>query len=482
MPKVLLINPPFNINKENYDSSISVGLLSIATYLNDNGIDVEIIDGVRQKNYLNLIKEKAPDCNFAGISVMTTQVPAALKASELIKEINPECQIIWGGPHPSFFTDQTARHPLIDVVCYGEGELPMLDIVNQKSLNQISGIAFKKGGEIAISLSQGLHDPTQMPLFKWELMPEKILQDLYLVPSLTSRGCPHRCAFCINAILKCNWRPRTVDQVLEDIRSIKTSPYFKGKKLRFWDENFFVDIKRAKGIINGMIESDLVIPWETTVRANYLKDGMIDEEFLKKIKESGCYLLSFGAESGCPRILKKIKKDIDPEDVLRSAEMCLKYDIIPQYSFMAGLPGETKDEVMETLKLIDRLVKLGDRIQILGPQAFRPYPGSELYAECLQSGWQEPRSLQEWSETARDQLNYLDVSRFPWLENPDFVESLEAYVRFGAHSIKSALGSTVKATKWLKLPFVLLCQMRWKLKFFGFPWDYKLAKRFVTKT
>ena len=64
MSKVLLINPPFNIAKENYDSSISVGLLSIATYLHSKGIGAEIIDGVRQMNYLDLIKEKASQAGF----------------------------------------------------------------------------------------------------------------------------------------------------------------------------------------------------------------------------------------------------------------------------------------------------------------------------------------------------------------------------------------------------------------------------------
>ncbi|MBU2472931.1 radical SAM protein, partial [Patescibacteria group bacterium] len=278
------------------------------------------------------------------------------------------------------------------------------------------------------------------------------------------------------------WRTRTAEQVLDDLEIIKSREYFKGKKLRFWDENFFVDIERAKDVIDGMIKRDLIIPWETTVRANYLKEGMIDEEFIKKLKQSGCYLLSFGAESGCPRILKKIKKDIMPEDIINSAKMCLEYDIIPQYSFMAGLPGETRKEVMETLKLIDQLVKMSDQVQILGPQAFRPYPGSELYKECLAAGWQEPKSLDQWGETIKDELNYLDISKFPWLDNPGFIESLEAYVRFGAHSIKSAMGSTIKASKFLKLSFVLLCKLRWKMKCFWFPWDYKLAKRFVTKT
>jgi len=481
MPKVLLINPAFNINKENYDSSISVGLLSIATYLNSQNIEVSIIDGVRQKDYLKLVEKKVKDYDYVGISVMTTQIPQALKVSRLTKESNPDCKIVWGGPHPSFFIKQTARHTLIDIVCFGEGELTMLHIVNKKPLAEIKGIAYQSGNEIIVNQPQELHDPKKMPLFNWKLVPKEILNNLHLIPSLTSRGCPHRCTFCINAILKNRWRTRTAEQVLNDLEIIKSREYFKGKKLRFWDENFFVDIERAKQIIDGIIKRDLITPWETTVRANYLRQGMIDEEFIKKLKQSGCYLLSFGAESGCPRILKKIKKDIMPEDVINSAKMCLKHGIIPQYSFMAGLPGETRKEVMETLRLIDELVELSDQVQILGPQAFRPYPGSELYKECLAAGWQEPKSLDQWEETVKDELNYLDISKFPWLDNPGFIESLEAYVRFGAHSIRSAMGSTIKAAKFLKLPFILLCQLRWKMKFFRLPWDYKLAKRFVTK-
>lgn len=482
--KILLINPPFNIAKENYDSSISVGLLSVATFLDAKGMKVEIVDGVRQKNYLELIKEKIKNCEIAGLSVMTTQVGKALEISKLIKEINPNCKIVWGGMHPTFFPKQTAEYPLIDIVCVGEGEYTALEIAQGKPLNEIKGIAYReKSGEVKINPARELCDPKQMPLFNWDLEPQEILENIKLVPSLTSRGCPHRCTFCVNAILKNFWRPRTAEQVLEDLRFIKNKTYFAGKKLRFWDENFFVDMERAKKIINGMLAENLSRPWETTVRANYLRAGMIDDELMMKLKETGCYLLSFGAESGCPRILKKIKKDIDPEDVLNSAKMALRHGIIPQYSFMIGLPDETRSEMMATLKLIDKLVKLSPKVQILGPQAFRPYPGSELYAECLQSGWKEPKTLSEWAKVAENELNYLSVKNFPWVmaKDKDFVESMEAYVRFGAHSIKSAMGSSVKAKKWLKLGFVLLCKLRWKLKVFWWPVEFKLAKGFVTK-
>ncbi|MDD4902803.1 MAG: radical SAM protein, partial [Patescibacteria group bacterium] len=406
-----------------------------------------------------------------------------LKISQAIKEANPACKIIWGGSHPTFFPEQTVKNDLIDIVCVGEGEETILEIVSGKNLKDIDGIIYKEGKNIFANKSHSLHDPAQMPLFNWDLVPRQILERVALVPSLTSRGCPHRCTFCINAILKNRWRPRTALQVLEDLRVIKSKDYFRGKPVRFWDENFFVDMARAGAIVEGMIKNDLTIPWETTVRANYIREGMIDDKFLAKMRRSGCYLLSFGAESGCPRLLKKMKKDINPDDVVNSAKAALKHGILPQYSFMIGLPGEARSEMMETLDLIDKLVKLSPKIQILGPQAFRPYPGSELYDECVASGWKEPQSLEEWAKLSQGELNYLSIENFPWVkkEDKDFVESMEAYVRFGAHGIRSALGSSVKAQKLLKLGFILICQLRWKFKFFAWPVEYKIAKRFVTK-
>jgi len=481
MKKVLLINPPFNIAKANYDSSVSVGLLSIASYLDAKGIKVKILDGAREKNFWLDLEKEILASDWAGLSVMTTQVPGALKISEAIKKINPNCKIIWGGTHPTFFPEQTIKNGLIDIISYGEGEEAFYEIASGKKLSEINGILYKEGERVIKNPPRELIAPAAMPLFNWGLVSLEILEKLYLIPSLTSRGCPHRCTFCINAILQNNWRARAVEQVLDDLKIIKSKDYFAGKPLRFWDENFFVDLKRARAIVDGMILRDLTIPWETTVRAGYLKEGLIGDDFMAELKRSGCYLLSFGAESGSPEILKKIKKEITPEEIINSAKSCLRHDIIPQYSFMIGLPGETKKDMFMTLDLIDKLIKLSDKVQILGPQAFRPYPGSTLYQECVASGWKEPQSLEEWSHLIADELSYLTVQNFPWVRDKDFVESMEAYVRFGAHNIKSAMGSSVKAQRLIKLAFVLLCKLRWKLKFFVWPVEFKLAKRFVTK-
>lgn len=483
---VLLINPPFNISKSNYETSISVGLLSLASYLDQVGIEVKIIDAVRQKDYLELIQKELTKTDLVGLSVMTMQVSSALKISKLIKELDPQMPLVWGGVHSTLFPEQTVNHPLVDIAVFGEGEQTLLEIVgafeNKSGFKNILGLAYQDNGKIIINKPRPFLKIDDIPLPNWSLLAMEILANVSLIPTHTSRGCPHQCAFCINSITCNKWRGYSAELVLKDLEIIKQQLYFQGKPMRFWDENFFTDIQRAKTIIHGMIEKNLIIPWETTVRVDYIRNDLIDGDFLGLLKKSGCYLLSYGGESGSERVLKKINKGIKPEQIIYSAKQTLNQGIIPQYSFMVGLPGETKKDIYQTIKLIDRLVKLSPQIQILGPQTFRPYPGSVLFQECVSSGWSAPDSLDDWAKVVENELNYLSPRNFPWVKNIDLVESLEAYVRFGAHTIKSALGSTVKANKIVKLFFILLCQLRWKLKFFKWPIEFKIARRAVTKT
>lgn len=486
MKKVLLVNPAFNIAKEKYDTSISVGLLCLGSYLAQAGIEILIIDGARQKDYREKIKAVLPEVDCVGLSVMTSQIASALEISEMIKYFDKNIKIVWGGFHPTFFAKQVANHRLVDVAVLHEGEATMLELVKSfrnpaSSLQSIKGIVFKNEQNAIVETGRRAFVKfDDLPLPKWEIMPEEVLWNLEIVPTHTSRGCPHRCTFCVNAITQNLWRWRSPEKVLRDLEIISRKPYFKGKPVRFWDENFFVNIPRAKQIIKGMIDKKLNLRWETTIRANYLNKRMVDDAMVKEMKKSGCYLLSFGAESGSDVILKKLEKGITREQILTSADKCSANKIIPQYSFMVGLPGEKREDINQTLSLIDSLIKKSGRIQILGPQAFRPYPGSKLYEECVESGWREPDSLEQWAKVMQDQLNYLSPRQFPWLFNPGLVESLEAYVRFGAHPLKSALGSTVKANKILKLGFIILCKLRWKLKFFIWPVEFYIAQKYIT--
>jgi len=485
MKKLLLINPAFNIAKAKYDSSLSVGLLCLASYLHKRGVLVRIIDCARQENWQKVLEDELPATGYIGFSVMTTQIPSALQIAWQIRQKYPWIKLIWGGSHVTFFPEDSLKNSFVDFVVLNEGEATLFELiqnfedVRHQDFSKIKGLAWKKDDKIFINEPRPLLPMAEIPLPNWELMPDEVLTRLELVPTHTSRGCPHRCAFCINAITKNRWRQRQPEAVLQDLRVIKSMPAFVNKKLRFWDENFFVDLKRAQHIIDGMIVEGLTMPWETTIRADYFSRPQMSDEFLEKLKKSGCYLLSFGAESGSPKILNKLDKDITREQILQSAQRCLRYEIIPQYSFMAGLPGETNKDMMMTVSLIDDLVRLDKRVQILGPQAFRPYPGSTLYQECLADGWQEPKGLREWAGAVENELSYLTPYQFPWVKNPDLVDSLEAYTRFGALSFESAIGSTVKAAKILKVIFSAICKLRWRLRFFKWPIEYKLAKKYI---
>ena len=142
MSKILLINPPFNIPKANYDSSISVGLLSIATYLDFKGVRVKMLDAARQANFWTELEKEIPEAAFVGLSVMTTQVPGALKISRAVRKLNPKCKIIWGGTHPTFFPRETIAHPLVDIVISGEGEESFYEIATGKNLAEVNGILY----------------------------------------------------------------------------------------------------------------------------------------------------------------------------------------------------------------------------------------------------------------------------------------------------------------------------------------------------
>jgi len=483
MSKVLLINPQFNIPRANYDRSLSMGLLCIATYLDQRGIEVKIVDGARQSDYINLIKNELPNVDFAGISVMTTQLPSALAISKIIKKYNNKIPIIWGGFHPTLFPESTTSHPLVDIAVIGEGEETLWEIINNKgkNLDSIKGIAFKKKGKIILTSKRPLLKMENLPLSNWGLMPQEIINNLLQIPIHTSRGCPHRCTFCVNAITKNQWRARPPEQVIRDIKNTLSKTYPDKNHIVFWDENFFTDKNRVEIILQKIIENNIKVHWSAGCRADYLNNNFINDDFLNLMKKSGCELLSMGAESGSIRILEKIKKDITPRQILYSAKQCTKYNIDSMYSFMAGLPGETWQEIKKTLHLIDKLIKIDQSVKIIGPQTFRPYPGSTLFEECVSTGWHPPSSIEEWSKSMSGELNYLEPNQLPWLKNPDIIESLDVVVRLGANPIKYAWKLEVKANKILKFLFILLCKIRWKLKFFRLPIEYKLAKRFITK-
>jgi len=478
--KILLIYPKFH--KLDFDAkSYPLGILTIGTLLRKQGYQVKLIDFLVEDNPLDIL-EKELDDNIlcVGVSVMTPQIPNALEISEVIKNYNKNIPVIWGGIHPTLFPKQTIVNPLINFLITGEGEISfpkLLEFFNNKGdLDNISGLVYEKDNKIIKNQEKDLIDLNDLPILDYSLLSSKTLKFDSIILN-TSRGCPYRCAFCVNiALHNRKWRFQKSEKVLEELDYIVNKLGYK--KLKFQEDNFFVDRNRVSKIMERIKQKNLKFKWVTNCRVDYFRDDYINDQFLAKLKESGCYKLMFGAESGSQRLLDFLVKDIKIEQVINSAKLCQKHGIRANYSFMCALPTETKKERIQTLKLIDKLLAIGPEIEIISPQPYRPYPGDELARQCEKIGYKFPEKLEDWPTVVAKSLDSSssNLEDFPWIKNPNEIR-LQRVCSIIVTSRKT-LDNYIKKYPIYLAPLIILFylfeKLRWKLKFFGFPLEYWL--------
>jgi radical SAM superfamily enzyme YgiQ (UPF0313 family) len=198
------------------------------------------------------------------------------------------------------------------------------------------------------------------------------------------------------------------------------------------DDFFFGDIERVKKIANHLIKKKYNIKWEATIRADLFNDNRVNDEVLALIRKAGCYSLGMGFESGSDRILKKIKKNITTKNILFAVEQCDKYCITPRGSFICGYPTETKEEVKLTGKLILQLINICPRGIYYSPSLLRPYPGAELYKECLTYGFHEPKSLREWTRQYFKFGLYMSAKELKWIKYPNWIRNYQIYLHLAS--------------------------------------------------
>jgi anaerobic magnesium-protoporphyrin IX monomethyl ester cyclase len=447
MSKVLLVYPASNPEKrgtelDNYRlGELPIGLMSLAGFLESRGHIIRVIDArAYPKDEVNrMLKQQINDADCVGLSVMSIQVKHALALTQLIKENDRDMPVVWGGIHPTLFPEQTANDPLIDYVIHGEGEYAFLKLLEYlekgtPELAEIDGLAYKDKGRVKINKPSPPLDTDELPdlayhLFDIERYINKILFTGKRVRTLsisTSRGCPYRCSFCVNRILVARkWRPLSQERVFNTIDSLVEK--YQLNHLYFIDDYFFGKIDRVKQIAEHLAEKDYNLLWEANIRANNFCASQVDDECLKLLKRSGCYSLRMGAESGSDRVLEILKKDITVENIINAVEECKKHDIIPLCYFMTGIPGETLEEAKMTFSLIVRLYRIYPKIRVIVPGLFRPYPGGELYDECIRLGFKEPKSLREWGDV---NLDSDDIEKLPWIKDKLLLNNMRDYIRF----------------------------------------------------
>jgi len=472
--------------------SFPIGPLYVGSYLDNMGYDVSILDANNYRSdwdFFDTLAREAEASLAVGLSVMTAQVPSALKISRFVKSLSPSIPVVWGGVHPSLFPEQTVQSQYVDYVVRDEGEDSMLELLKalqgEMAFDTVNGIAFLSDVDQAVvTTSREVMDLDDMPPVKWSLLesikPGRRLtiadigeltgRGVYLQ---TGRGCPHRCTFCINSVLKNGYRDKRSDLVLRDIKELTDLGV---DRIWFTDENFFTSKRRVGEILDGIERDDLRFKWFATIRANYIGPKYVDDALLARLKRDGCEMLAIGAESGSQKILDMLKKDITVQDTLAAAHRLAQAGFKASFSFMTGLPSEEKEDILKTLGLIEDITRVDTSLsfRILGPQVYRPYPGSDLYSECLSFGMKEPTTLEEWAGSLYIRSEtVLSPEAYPWIRHSSkFINNVVFYGNLLGNRLRFKI-----LTRFLRRIAALRCRHL----FFSLPIE-RLVYRLVMKT
>lgn len=306
-------------------------------------------------------------------------------ASQIKKHFN--LLTIFGGPHPTFFPEMI-NHPVVDIVCRGEGEQATLELLNCLDKNQpfshIQNLWFKKDGSVQKNQVRPLiEDLDQIPFVDRELYYQEapLLKDLPFKRFMTGRGCLYNCTYCFNHALRKLYlgkgkyiRKRSVENVLNEIKQVKEK--YKLKVVRFSDDTFILDINWLEEF-SQRYKKEIGLPFSALGRPNE-----INERVVKALKEAGCFYLYFGIESGNQKIRNQVlKRNVSDEQIFQAAGLCKKYGLKFGTYNMIGMPGETLDQAFETIKINNLIKADASTCNVL-----EPYPGTEIAAYAQELG------------------------------------------------------------------------------------------------
>lgn len=379
MSDVTLINPYTSTRR-----MAPLGILYIASYLESEGIDVNVIDPFSIRNEPDTYwRDLITDSLYVGITCMSSQWKETKVIAEIIKNHNPNVTVVVGGVYPTVAPKEVLKDTNIDIAVVGEGEKALLKIIDQ---NIPCGIV--QGEPIEI-----LDDK---PFPAWHLinMKKYITRDT-VVPFhwikgatlITSLGCPFKCIYCINsknAMFGRTIRYNSPEYVEEEVEELVYDYGIEG--IHFHDDNFLTDRKRAIEICNRIKKFNL--KWYCQARVD-----TIDDELARVMSDSGCVGVGFGVEAGTQKILTYLGKMFTIEDTIRAFNICKKHGIKTLSNTIIGSPTETRDDIEQTDKLLEKIKPDYTEIWFL-----TPYEGTILYDRALEQGWIMPTASYKMDE------------------------------------------------------------------------------------
>lgn len=488
MNKIILFNPRSANAKHRIPNSIlQVGASIHGKY------EYVFVDGNLEKDPLKKILQylDSGDFKYFGCTVMPgPQLKQAIPFTKKIKDKYPSIITIWGGYFASNQFKTVINSDYVDFIINGPGDdaFPLLIEALEKktSFENIQNLIFKRGDEIVKTPLALLQDQDKLPQLPYEYLHQLYPLERYLGKTFlgsrtaayhSSMGCPFTCSFCaVVPIYNARWKGKSATLIYQDIKYLIEE--HGASAVEFHDNNFFVSEKRTVEF-SKLIKDEKIIWWG---------EGRIDtvdkysDESLAIMREAGCKMIFFGAETSNDELLKKMDKGgtQTTAQMKRFAERLKKFDIIPEYSFVLGFPAETPEKVMEQ---IDNDIAYIKEIKTINPQTeiiiyvYSPVAteGSEMYEQVKKSGFAFPEKLDDWLAPAWQNFDLRKNPLTPWL-TPKMVNKI-----LGFETVLNAQYPTVsdfKVTHFQKTVMRKLSTLRYNFNIFSFPYELKALQKF----
>lgn len=392
MKKFILFNSPifWDTTKEKEQYLSPLGLGYIATYLEKAGIDVTIVDCVKERKSVNdivdFINKTHP--NYIGINIFTQNYEMV---KYIIESITITCDCFIGG--------QVVKSIYLDIlrwntqnrlnIIIGEGEFIIPALVSGRC-KQIPEQENDQKVVYRVNKNSEYFPKDISNIFlNRKYLGNEIIYNHYgekEIAIITSRGCAFDCAFCGGAKSlnkDITTRIRTEESVITEIREI-LSAYPDIQSIRVLDDLF---LRNGKSIdmTNNIFLKFPHLSWRGMVHVLSLAK---DVEKVKKLRRGGCRELFIGIESGSESVRRKINKLGTIDDIITVSKAILESGIDLKGYFIYGFPGETKEDFQKTYELASKIKEISTnttgtfRTSVF---QFRPYHGTQLYNEIVKS-------------------------------------------------------------------------------------------------
>ncbi len=362
-----------------------LGILSLAAWLEQQcpEIELQVLDLQVHDDSEQLLRKTLETLrpSVVGITFYTNQLMACLAICRLTKKILPTCKIVAGGPHLSLYPQETLGFEEIDYGIVGEGERPFVRLLSSirtgSNPDDVPGLVYRTQGEIREnSPAPLLTELDELPSPGRHLVNSRSYhmltgRHLFSTTAMSSRGCPHRCTFC--DVPRARVRFNSAAWVAADVESCLDLGI---REVHFFDDMFNQSPERVTDIARAFIRKNYIFDWSFRGRVDRMDPAM-----LRAAKESGCYRVYLGLESGTNRILKLMNKGFEVDMIKRGVAAARKEGLEVHGYFMVGFPTETKEEIMATFDLASKLDL--DFVQF---SVTTYLPGTKIYSDALKEG------------------------------------------------------------------------------------------------